>query len=36
MPTQNRSARRKTVKEDLGKVQMKVSRITLHWAGLKV
>ena len=26
----------KTVKEDLEKVKMKVSRVTLRWAGLKV
>ena len=36
MPSQNRSARGKTVKEDLGKVKMKVSRITQWRAGLKV
>ena len=36
MPTQNHSTRGKTVKEDLGKVKMKLLRITLQWAGLKV
>ena len=36
MPTQNRSARGKKITEWKVKVKMKVSRITLRWAGLKL